>query len=392
MQITSIKKHRSLSGQRALVRVDFNAPIKDGKVLDDARILASLPTVKYLIKQKAKVILVTHVGRPKGKTVSSLKVGPVAKHLSKLLKKKVGVVSVRGAASIISKMRPGQVIMLENIRFSADEKKDSGMLAKKLASYADLFVLDGFSVSHRPSASVVGVAHLLPSYAGLLLEKEIHGLSKVTRKPKQPFVMIIGGAKTATKIPLVRNLLPTAEYILLGGGLVNTYLAGAGYGVGSSLVESEYMKEAAMYCKKKKVITPLDAVVGTRDGKNFKLVEIGEKAHEICKKGEGIYDIGPQTIELFSGYIEKAKTLVWNGAMGVFEVEPFSVGTFAIADMVADRSTKNVCYGVIGGGETLQSMELAGRTGDIDLVSTGGGAMLELLGGATLPGIEALCS
>ncbi|MBT3538938.1 phosphoglycerate kinase, partial [Candidatus Parcubacteria bacterium] len=242
---------------------------------------------------------------------------------------------------------------------------------------------------HRPAASVSGVAKYIPSYAGLLLESEIKGLQKVLQKPKSHFVVVLGGAKMETKVPVIKKLLPLCDYMLVGGGIFNTYLKAKGYGVGSSLVDMEFKKEALNYGKKKKVIKPIDVVVGDMEGKNYRHVKLNKKPHQICKKGEFILDCGPETIQLFAKYIKLAETIVWNGALGVFEQKPYDIGTLSIARLVASRS-KGKAYGVIGGGETLQSMDMVGMTEYVDLVSTGGGAMLEFLSGKILPGIKAV--
>ena len=399
MSIQSIKKAKNLKGKRVMVRVDYNVPVKRGKVLDDTRLLASLSTIKYLIEKKAVIILVTHLGRPKGEIVSSLKVDPVMDRLSKILKKDIKKLKTSNwkfsdkkkleVVRQIDMMRPGQIAIMENIRFSPDEKKDTGTLSQELANLADIFVLDGFAVAHRPAASVAGVTKYIKGYAGLLLEKEIKGLEKVIKKPKKPFVVVLGGAKTETKIPVMKNLLPRADYLLVAGGIVNNYLQAARYGVGRSLIDEDFKKDAHKYCKKRKVITPIDVVVGKSDGSKYRVVKVEKKPHTICKKGEDIFDIGPGTIQLYAKYIKQAQTLVWNGAMGYFEQQPYDVGTLSIARLVASRS-KGKAYGVIGGGETLQTMDMVGMTEYIDLVSTGGGAMLEFLAGKELPGIKVL--
>lgn len=388
--IPSIKKLSNLKNKRVLVRVDFNVAIEKGKVLEEARLRASVPTIELLTKKGAKVILISHLGRPEGKVVSELRHDPVAKALSKILKKEVKKVDFDEMKEQISKMKPGQVVLLENIRFLKDEAKNTGTLAEDLAAFGDMFVLDGFAVAHRASASVVGIAKYLPSYAGLLLEKEIKGLDNVLLKPKKPFVAIIGGAKIETKIPVLKNLLKKADMILIGGGLLNTYLAGKKYGIADSLVDAEFIEQALLYCAKKNVIRPVDVVVGDKKGTEYRIAKIEKKPHEICKKGEMILDIGPESVQLFAEHIRKAKTLVWNGAMGYFEQEPYHIGTMAIATLVAERSKLSAVFGVIGGGETLQAMEILGMTKQVDLVSTGGGAMLEYLAGDTLPGIAAL--
>ncbi|MFA4831126.1 MAG: phosphoglycerate kinase [Patescibacteria group bacterium] len=391
MSIKSIKHARDLAGKRVLVRVDFNVPVKGKKVLDDSRLHASLPTIKYLMEKKAKAILLTHLGRPDGKAVKEFGVKPIADRLSEILNKKVIKLRSCEVAKVredVLKMKNGDVVMLENVRFSSDEKKDTGTLSKDLASLADIFVLDGFGVAHRASASVTGVAKYLPSYAGLLLEKEIEGLSKVTENPKKPFVVVLGGVKIETKIPILQNLLKKADHILIGGGLVNTYLAAKGYKVGGSLIDKDYFKDAIRYCGNKKVIKPVDLVIGDKEGKKFNVRQI-DLGFGLRDSGYGIYDIGPETIRLYAKYIKQAKTIVWNGAMGYFEQKPYDAGTLAIARLVASRS-KGKAFGVIGGGETLQAMDLVGMKEDVDLVSTGGGAMLEYLAGKELPGIAAL--
>ena len=399
MKIKTLKQIRNLEGKRVLVRVDLNVPLKRGKILDETRLHASLPTIEYLIKNKAKVILLNHIGRPDGKVVFSLKCDPVIKRLSELLKRKVGKLDTKGwkindsaklkIISDIEKMKPGQVVMMENIRFSRDEKKDTGTLSQELANLADVFVLDGFAVAHRPAASVSGVAKYLPTYAGLLMEKEIKGLEKVTEEYKKPYVAIIGGAKTETKIPVIKALLKKADNILIAGGVVNTYLSASGYKVGKLLVDKNYKKEVLKYCKSRKIIKPVDVTVGTLDGKKYRVVDIQKKPHEICKKGEEVLDCGPATIRLYAKYIKKAQTLVWNGPPGFFQQKPYDVGTLAIARLVASRS-KGKAYGVIGGGETLQAMKMIGMGEYVDLISTGGGAMLEFLSGKELPGIKAV--
>ncbi|MBI2989923.1 MAG: phosphoglycerate kinase [Candidatus Magasanikbacteria bacterium] len=395
----SIKSLKKLKGKRVLLRVDFNVPLLKNRVLDHSRLQASLPTVQYLMEKGAKIILLTHIGRPGGKIVPSFSTAPVAEHFGIMLGKGVKYIntgnwswSEKRADKVrfeINHLEDSQIAMLENTRFSSGEEKNDKSLAELFASLADIFVLDGFAVAHRPAASVLGITRFLPSYAGLLLEKEIRGLEKVMKRPKRPFVLVLGGAKLETKIPVIKHLLPQVTNILLGGALVNTYLYARGYGVGASLVQKDLARKAMLYGKNKKVIKPLDLVVGNPRGSSFRVVDIEKKPHLICKKNEAIFDMGPKTVRLFASYIKQAKTLVWNGAMGVFEQKPYDVATLAVARLVASRS-KGKAYGVIGGGETLQSMDMAGMTEYIDLVSTGGGAMLEFLSGEKLPGIEAL--
>lgn len=387
----SIKNLRNLKGKRVLVRVDFNVPIKRGKVLDESKIRAALPTLIWLLRKKTKVVIMTHLGRPKGRKISSLKVDPVARCLSKLLGRKITKISAstgRRVEKAIVAMHDGDMIMLENIQFEKGECKNDQALAEKLASYADYFVFDAFAQSHRKYASIASIPQYISSYAGPLLEKEIKGLQKVFAG-ESPFVVALGGAKVETKIPVLENMLPRADYILLGGGVFNTCLKARGYDIQSSLIDDAYTKEALAYCKKKKVIMPVDVVVGTKDGKHHRVVRIKKKPHTVCERGEAIFDIGPETVQLYATYIKQAQTLVWNGAMGYFEQKPYDVGTLSLARLIASRA-KGKAYGVVGGGETLQAMDMVHMAEHVDLISTGGGAMLEFLAGKTLPGIEAL--
>lgn len=391
MKLRTLKQLKNLKNKRILARVDFNVPVKinpsahaQGKVIDDSRIKASLPTIEYLLKKGAKVILVSHLGRPKGVDKGlSLKV--IAKRLEEILNQEVIFTELTKFAKLA---KLPKLTLLENIRFFSGEEKNDPKFAEELASLADIFVLDGFAVAHRDSASVSGVAKFLPAYAGLLLEKEIVGLSKVMEKPKKPLVVVLGGAKVETKAPVLKNLLPKADYILIGGGIFNTYLKAQDYKVGGSLVDDKYLQETLKYCNKMKVIKPVDVVVGDKNGKNFKTMKINSK-FKIQNSKLSIYDIGPETIRLYAEYIKKAQTLVWNGAMGYFEQRPYHHGTLAIARLVASRA-KGKAFGVIGGGETLQAMEMVKMSEFVDLVSTGGGAMLEFLSGKKLPGLKHL--
>ncbi|MFA7314401.1 MAG: phosphoglycerate kinase [Candidatus Magasanikbacteria bacterium] len=398
----TINKLKNLTNKIVLLRVDYNVPFEKGKILDDEKIVKSLPTIQALQNKKAKIILVTHLGRPEGKIIPSLKVDPLASHLGKLLGQKIIKLDSKDwpkdeqkAMEIrldlwtsIDAMLPGQIAMLENIRFSSDEEGNKGKLAQELANLADIFVLDGFAVSHRADASVVGVAKYLPSYAGLLLEEEVKSLSKVLKNPKKPFVVIVGGIKSETKIPVIKNLLKKSNQILIGGGIVNTYLYAKGFKIGSSIIDKKMTKEILKYCQNKKVIKPLDVVVGDSKGKKYFVMDIN-KNFKITDKNLAIYDIGPKTIFEFSKYIKKAKTIVWNGAMGYFEQRPYHHGTYSIARLVASRS-KGKAFGVVGGGETLLSLEAVKMSEYIDHISTGGGAMLEFLSGKKLPGVKIL--
>lgn len=390
--IRSIKRARNIKGKRVLVRIDCNVPLEKKKVLNDSRLHASIPTIEYLLSKEARVILVGHLGRPEGKKKASLSLAPVSARLGKLMGKKImQLPDVKGkkVEAAIGRMKSGSAVMLENIRFSKHEEGNTGDLGQYLSKLADIFVFDGFSVAHRADASIVGIAPYLPSYAGLQLEKELAGLEKIMKKTARPAVLVLGGAKSETKIPVVKHFINRADHILLGGALFNTYLSSLGYAIGDSLVDPGVVQEANKFIRNKKVIRPRDIIVGKKDGSSYRHVRITKQEKRLCRKGEAILDIGPETIGEFALHIKEAKTIVWNGAMGYFEQAPYDTGTRAIARLIAAQS-KGKAYGVVGGGETVQIIEEMGLAGYIDLVSTGGGAMLELLSGKTLPGIDAL--
>ncbi|MDO8625944.1 MAG: phosphoglycerate kinase [Candidatus Magasanikbacteria bacterium] len=390
MKINSIRDVKNLAGKRVLVRVDFNVPIKNGQVLDDYKMRKNLPTIKYLIDKKAKLILMSHLGML-SPTDPPQSLRPVAKHLEKLLKQPVKFVPFKLGTNPELKLidlKNGEVAVLENVRYAPDEKTNTGIFAKELAKQADYYVLDGFASAHRNSTSVAGVAKYLPAFGGLLITEEIAGLSKVMEKPNQPLVVLIGGAKAETKISVVKNLLPKADYILVSGGFFNTYLWAKGFKVGGSLIQKEFKTEILKYAQSKKLILPVDLVVGRADGSAARVVPINAD-FKITDSKLAIYDIGPATVQLFAEYIKQAATLIWNGAMGRFEVHPYEYGTFSLARLFAARS-KGKAFGVCGGGETVQVVEKLKVADQIDLVSTGGGAMLEFLGGKKLPGFLAL--
>lgn len=389
MSIKLIHQAGNLANKIALLRVDFNVPVKGGKVLDNYKIKKSLATIKFLMEKRAKIIIVSHLGRPSG-VDKKLSIKPVAKELGKFLQKSVPLLDITNLAKHKIKLEsllPGSVVMLENIRFLSGEEENSATLAKALANLADIFVLDGFAAAHRQSASVCGVAKYLPAYAGLLLEEEISGLGRALKSPKKPLVVVLGGAKIETKIPVLKNLLKTANYILLGGGLVNTYLWAKGKKIGASLVNKNFKQDALRFCAKRKVILPVDVIVGAPDGRFAQAVAV--KDLNIRNQQLGIFDIGPKTIKLFARYIKKSQTLVWNGAMGFFEQHPYEYGTYSIARLAAARS-RGKAFGIAGGGETIEALKKLRLLGDLDLASTGGGSMLEYLSGNKLPGIEAL--
>ncbi len=388
--LRTIKQIKNLKGKRVLLRVDFNVPIKNGRVKDDFKIKKSLPTIEYLLEKGAKIILMSHLGRPKGKVVPELRLTAPAKRLSELLHRKIKKLQISTGNEVvkkINKMKPADILFLENIQFEPGEIAKDEKLAKELASYGDYFVNECFAQSHRDYASISKIARYIPACAGLLLAEEVAGLSKVISKPKKPFVVVLGGAKLETKIPILEKLLPMADHILIGGEIFNTYLWAKGNQVGASLIDKEFKKQVLLYGSKKKIIMPVDVIVGKEDGKEAKALAITEINR--LKSNIGIYDIGPMTIKLFAKYIKKANTLIWNGAMGYFEQHPYQYGTNSIARLVASRS-KGKAYGVCGGGETVEVLRKLNLISDIDLVSTGGGAMLEFLSGKKLPGVEAV--
>ncbi len=392
-----VQLNNKIKNKIVLVRVDFNVPLKNGKIMDDSRIEASLPTINYLCKQKAQVVLMAHLGRPAGKFNKELSLKPVVELLSKKLAQTIKLVDL-GSGKIdpkkflntkqeIKNLKPGQVLMLENTRFLVGEEANDLNLSKELASLADYFVFDGFAVAHRAAASVSGVAKFLPTYAGILMASEVESLAKIIQKPKHPFVAIVGGAKMETKIPVLKSLVKTAGQILIGGGIVNTILAARGYGIGNSICDRNFFNVAKIISKNKKIILPIDLVVGDKSGKNWRVVEIDSKKHEICGKGEMILDIGPLSIELFATYLDKAKSVLWNGAMGWFEQSPYDEGTVSMAKKLA-AATRRGAFTVAGGGETVEVLLTQKLSKKISFISTGGGAMLEYISGEKLPGVK----
>lgn len=382
MKLKSIKEAKHLFGQRVLVRVDFNVPVKNGLVQDNFKIQKSLPTIKFLLHNGARIILVSHLGRPKKKD-KKFSLLPVAHELEKLLSTKVVFDQLENRDD----WEGQKLVLLENIRFYKGEENNDSKFAKELSSVADLFVLDGFAVAHRDAASVSGIQNYLPSYAGLLLDEEIIGLSKVLEHPKHPFVVVLGGIKMETKIPVLKNLLPKADKVLLAGGIINTYLAATGNKIGCSAIDTKYKKEAKYYAENRKVVRPIDMVAGTAKGKNSRVVTLDKKLN--LKKDEGVFDIGPNTVKLFAKHLKSANTIVWNGAPGFFEQPPYNHDTYALVRYIASRS-KGKAFGVCGGGETVEILRHLEVINDIDLVSTGGGAMLEFLSGKKLPGLKKL--
>lgn len=377
-----------VAGKKVLVRVDFNVPIKDGKVGDDTRIQAALPTINFLLEQGAAVILCSHLGRPKGKPSPEFSLKPVAEHLSKTLGKQVyfAADSIGSEAQqAADKLKPGEILLLENTRFHDGEKTNDPAMAEKLASLADMYVNDAFGSAHRAHASTEGVAHYLPSAAGFLLEKEIRYLGEAISDPKRPFVAILGGAKISDKIGVIQNLLERADLILIGGGMANTFFKAQGYPVGDSLVEEEALDTARQLVQTEsaRLRLPVDVVIAD-DFDNE--AESSVMAMGPVPDGWRILDIGPETVESYGKILSNAGTVVWNGPMGVFEFPNFAKGTFGIAKAVAESGATTI----VGGGDSVAAVKESGVADQVTHISTGGGASLEMLEGKTLPGVAAL--
>jgi phosphoglycerate kinase len=376
-----------VKGKRVLVRVDFNVPLKDGSVADDRRIRAALPTIQYLLDQDAAVVLMSHLGRPKGEPKPELRMDPVAERLSELLGKPVTKlddcvgVAVENA---VNAMKPGDVILLENTRFKPGETKNDPMLADGLARLGDVYVNDAFGTAHRAHASTAGVAQHLPSVAGFLMEKELNYLGQTLADPERPFLAVLGGAKISDKIGFIQNLLSQVDSLLIGGGMANTFFKAEGLSVGDSLVEDEALDTARELLESAgdRLVLPVDCVIADRFEAEAQVVPVDQ-----VPDGWRILDIGPATVAHFSNRLAAANTVVWNGPMGVFEFPRFAEGTFAVARALAglERATT-----IIGGGDSAAAVEQSGLADDMSHISTGGGASLEFLEGKELPGVAAL--
>ncbi len=381
------------NGAKVLVRCDFNVPLKDGVITDDTRLVAAIPTIKFLVEQNAVVILMSHLGRPKGEPNEEYTLFPVAKALSKLLDENIFFLKDDRVVSDevreeVNNLKPGTIALLENTRFRAEEEKNGEGFAAELASLADYYVNDAFGTSHRAHASNVGVSKLLPSALGFLVEKEVEIMGKAIENPDRPFVAILGGAKVSDKIGVIRNLLDVVDKIVIVGAMANTFFKAEGMAVGKSLVEDDKLdlaRELIQLAKEKNVelILPVDVVVADEISEDASFETVDTDSIPADKM---VLDIGEKSIAIIGEALADAKTVVWNGPAGVFEIDAFSVGTFAIAEMLSKMNG----ISIVGGGDSAAAIEKAGLADKVTHVSTGGGASLELLEGKVLPGIAAI--
>ena len=385
-------KDIDVRGKRVLLRCDFNVPQdEDGNITDNRRIVAALDTIKYLIDNNAKVILCSHLGRPKGEFKKQFSLSPVAKELQRLLGKEVKLSDdVIGECSkkLVQNMKDGDIVLLENVRFEKGEEKNDPEFARQLASLADIYVNDAFGTTHRAHASTAGVAKYLPAVAGFLVEKEINFMSNALKNPERPFVAILGGAKVSDKIGVIDSLLDKVDTLIIGGGMAYTFFKAQGYNIGNSMCEADKLDLAISLMEKAKsknvkLMLPVDTVIGKEFKRDTESKVV--KSTEIPNDWEG-FDIGPKSIEIFGEEIKKAKTVIWNGPVGLFEFDKFAVGTNSIAKILSEADAITI----IGGGDSAAAIEKAGLTDKMTHVSTGGGASLQLLEGKELPGIECL--
>jgi phosphoglycerate kinase len=381
-----------VSGKKVLVRADFNVPMMEGSIKDDTRITATIPTIRYLLDHDAAVIIISHLGRPKGQVKPDLSMAPVAVRLAELLEQPVIFINDcigKKVCQTAAELKGGEVLLLENLRFHPAEEKNSAEFAKKLAGLAELFVNDAFGASHRAHASTVGIPEFLPSVAGFLIEKEITRLGEVITNPRRPYVAVIGGAKVANKILDIENIIEKVDKMVIGGGMGNTFLAAAGHDMQASLVEVDRLEWAKDFlgveAHRAKLLLPVDVIASAAFA--------ADAEHRVCgldcvPEGWQVLDIGPKSIELFISAVSGAGTIFWNGPLGAFEMDAFAAGTMAMAEAVANADPESTT--IIGGGDSIAAVHKAGVAERIDHISTGGGASLEFLAGKILPGIAAL--
>lgn len=381
-----------VKGKRVIMRVDFNVPVKDGVVGDITRIQKAIPTIKYLKEHGAGIVLMSHLGRPQGTGYEeALSLAPVAKKLQELSGYEVKFVADTygdEAEAAVKAVKPGDILLLENVRFLKAEKKNDPEVAKKLASYGDIFVLDAFGTAHRAQGSVVGPSAYIPAVAGFLLEKEVDTLTSIFSEPKRPFVAIVGGSKVSSKIGVLDHLIDSCDTLIIGGGMAYTFFLAKGYKVGTSLQEPDWVERAGEMLKKAeakgvKILLPVDNVVTDHFGEDAKGEVVCSNAIPDDRMG---MDIGPKTEELYADAVRKAATVFWNGPMGVFEMDQFAHGTEVVAKAIADSS----CTSIIGGGDSVAAINKFGLADKMSWISTGGGASMELVEGKALPGVEAL--